>query len=499
MKNLKMKVLLIVLALCFVSGSVFALTKSIEVTTNDIKIKVNGKNIQTQVQPMIIEGRTVLGLRDIGVALGMSVKYNEIDNIAELNSTINGQGFIKTKIANCNAIAVEGDDTYISVKSLMDNKDKLVSDLLKTVGNNITTNNITADNRTTIDNITTTNITTNNIITNTNVTTNNITTDNIITSNIITNTNVTVNNITTKNVDVEDIPKLKITTPLVKNGYPTFTTPEGLLVYSQTANPVDPNIHLTKEQQERIIELIGIENIKKVKIASDESNRKLNEFFKNGGKLNINNDKGMDFTNVKQLTSANTTDISDNIKESLAKANGDISNYKYNPVLTVNDENSDFNISRSSKFQIGTENIDKFKGMYYSYIRHCEYKSSEKAFNYLFYNNDAGAQYSDFSIVALFDEDNDIVKEVTFSDFSHKDSNPTFKTNRGISTKSTIKDVLDKYGVCTNMQEINNTEILTYDFKDANGKMGYVRFFAKTQYGRSISDLLIYSINIKVK
>lgn len=64
-----------------------AAPKTIEAIFDNIKIKINGKIINTgDDQPFLYNGRTYVPARYVAQELGASVKYNEIDNTVEIDS-----------------------------------------------------------------------------------------------------------------------------------------------------------------------------------------------------------------------------------------------------------------------------------------------------------------------------------------------------------------------------------------------------------------------------
>jgi hypothetical protein len=81
---------LIVGAILFSSITVFAESKDIKAFFNNIKISINGKQIELRdaagnmVEPFIYEGTTYLPVRSIAQSLNMEVKYNESTNTVEL-------------------------------------------------------------------------------------------------------------------------------------------------------------------------------------------------------------------------------------------------------------------------------------------------------------------------------------------------------------------------------------------------------------------------------
>ena len=74
-------------------GTVFAGTQTIEAFYNNIKISIDGENVELKdaagnvIEPFIYEGTTYLPVRAISEALGMDTKFNETTNTVELTKT----------------------------------------------------------------------------------------------------------------------------------------------------------------------------------------------------------------------------------------------------------------------------------------------------------------------------------------------------------------------------------------------------------------------------
>jgi hypothetical protein len=92
MKKIKHFIIgLIVGAMLFNVGMVFAETQTIEAFYNNIKLSIDGKMVELKdtkgnlVEPFIFEGTTYLPVRAVAEALGMEVKYNETTSTVELS------------------------------------------------------------------------------------------------------------------------------------------------------------------------------------------------------------------------------------------------------------------------------------------------------------------------------------------------------------------------------------------------------------------------------
>lgn len=59
-------------------------TKTISVLYNNIKISLNGKEVKTDAEPFIFEGRTFVPVRFVSEALGADVKFNPKTNTVEI-------------------------------------------------------------------------------------------------------------------------------------------------------------------------------------------------------------------------------------------------------------------------------------------------------------------------------------------------------------------------------------------------------------------------------
>jgi hypothetical protein len=62
--------------------------KTIEVTYNNIRITLNGKEIKTDVEPFQFSGRTFLPIRQVAEALGATVNWNSTTNTVEIVKSI---------------------------------------------------------------------------------------------------------------------------------------------------------------------------------------------------------------------------------------------------------------------------------------------------------------------------------------------------------------------------------------------------------------------------
>jgi len=72
-----------------ISTIVFVENKNIEAFFNNIKIQINGKTITNMdVEPFIYQGRTFVPVRFIAENFGAIVKWNETDNIVEIESEL---------------------------------------------------------------------------------------------------------------------------------------------------------------------------------------------------------------------------------------------------------------------------------------------------------------------------------------------------------------------------------------------------------------------------
>lgn len=80
-------------AMLFSSIPVLAESRAINGFYNNIRLKVNGTFIETDVEPFIVDGRTMVPARFVAEPLGASVSFNETDNCVEVvsNSTENSE------------------------------------------------------------------------------------------------------------------------------------------------------------------------------------------------------------------------------------------------------------------------------------------------------------------------------------------------------------------------------------------------------------------------
>ncbi len=81
-------------AILFLSLPAFAESRTINGFFNNIRLKVNGEFIETDVEPFIVNGRTMVPARFIAEPLGGSVKFNEKENCVEITSDKAGQNVI---------------------------------------------------------------------------------------------------------------------------------------------------------------------------------------------------------------------------------------------------------------------------------------------------------------------------------------------------------------------------------------------------------------------
>lgn len=92
--------------ICFVMMNVislsllsFATMKNISIFLNDIKIKINGKIINTDSPAFIFNGRTYVPIRFVAEELNSNVEWNKTDNTVEIDNIIrNKTGNIKGSI-----------------------------------------------------------------------------------------------------------------------------------------------------------------------------------------------------------------------------------------------------------------------------------------------------------------------------------------------------------------------------------------------------------------
>jgi hypothetical protein len=73
-------------AILFSTVTLHAETRTISAFFNNIKIMVNGQIIETDVEPCIVDGRTMVPIRFIAEAFGATVKYNEATDTVEVES-----------------------------------------------------------------------------------------------------------------------------------------------------------------------------------------------------------------------------------------------------------------------------------------------------------------------------------------------------------------------------------------------------------------------------
>lgn len=98
-RNFKWLIVGIVFSLIITSSvAVFAENRSIQVFFNNIKISINGTNIETDTEPFIYNGRTYVPVRFIAENLNMDVKYNEMTDTVEITN--------KNEIKNVDNIGV---------------------------------------------------------------------------------------------------------------------------------------------------------------------------------------------------------------------------------------------------------------------------------------------------------------------------------------------------------------------------------------------------------
>lgn len=71
-------------AFLFTGVTVFADTQSIQAFYNSIRVRVNGVFIETDVEPCIINGRTMVPARFVAEPLGATVSFNETDNSVDI-------------------------------------------------------------------------------------------------------------------------------------------------------------------------------------------------------------------------------------------------------------------------------------------------------------------------------------------------------------------------------------------------------------------------------
>jgi len=101
---------------------------------DNIKIKVNQKDLDTKEdQAFIYNARTYLPIRYVCEELGAEVEWNESTSTVEITSKIDGKKYTKATLAGMDTVVLEGDDTYISVKSLLENKDRIVSEVVESL------------------------------------------------------------------------------------------------------------------------------------------------------------------------------------------------------------------------------------------------------------------------------------------------------------------------------------------------------------------------------
>lgn len=73
-------------AILFSTVTIHAETRTISAFFNNIKIMVDGQIIETDVEPCIVDGRTMVPVRFIAEAFGATVKYNETTDTVEVES-----------------------------------------------------------------------------------------------------------------------------------------------------------------------------------------------------------------------------------------------------------------------------------------------------------------------------------------------------------------------------------------------------------------------------
>ena len=69
-----------------------SITTTIRVTYRNIGVSVDGREIITEQEPFIFEGRTFLAVRDIAEAFGAEIRMNEVTNTVEITSRQDVQG-----------------------------------------------------------------------------------------------------------------------------------------------------------------------------------------------------------------------------------------------------------------------------------------------------------------------------------------------------------------------------------------------------------------------
>lgn len=100
-KKYKQLIVGIILGALIFGGVSVATTglKSINVMYNNIKIAVDGKEVKTDSEPFIYEGRTFVPIRVISEALGSEVNWNDITKTVEIKNSINSVATLKVENA----------------------------------------------------------------------------------------------------------------------------------------------------------------------------------------------------------------------------------------------------------------------------------------------------------------------------------------------------------------------------------------------------------------
>lgn len=73
-------------ALLFLTIPVFAESRTINAFYNNIRLRINGIFIETDVEPFVVNGRTMVPARFVAESLGASVRFNDDENCVDIES-----------------------------------------------------------------------------------------------------------------------------------------------------------------------------------------------------------------------------------------------------------------------------------------------------------------------------------------------------------------------------------------------------------------------------
>ena len=95
-------------ALLFLTIPAFAESRTINALYNNIRLKINGIFIKTDVEPFIVNGRTMVPARFVAESLGATVRFNDDENCVDIESLPLEHG----KIAYSNGAIYTGEIKY---------------------------------------------------------------------------------------------------------------------------------------------------------------------------------------------------------------------------------------------------------------------------------------------------------------------------------------------------------------------------------------------------